>query len=68
MKHFDHINVLGLIGICLNTPDRIPFIVLPYMANGDLSTFLRNKRSGWTSSKMLPVRFETISKCSDIVF
>ena len=68
MKHFDHINVLGLIGICLNTPDHIPYIVLPYMANGDLRTFLRNKRSGWTSSKMPPVRFETISKCSDSVF
>ena len=51
MKHFDHINVLGLIGICLNTPDHIPYIVLPYMANGDLRTFLRNKRSGWTSMK-----------------
>lgn len=54
MKHFDHPNVLGLIGICLNTADRVPYIVLQYMANGDLRTFLKNKRAGRTSVKELP--------------
>ena len=54
MKHFDHPNVLGLIGICLNTPDRVPYIVLQYMANGDLRTFLKNKRAGRTSVNQLP--------------
>ena len=54
MKHFDHPNVLGLIGICLNTPDCVPYIVLQYMANGDLRTFLKNKRAGRTSVNQLP--------------
>ena len=54
MRHFDHPNVLGLIGICLNTPDRVPYIVLQYMANADLQTFLKNKRAGQSSVKQLP--------------
>ena len=64
MKHFDHPNVLGLIGICLNTPDRVPYIVLQYMANGDLRTFLKNKRAGRTSVKELP-KVREMGRCTD---
>ena len=44
MLDFDHPNVMRLVGVCFDTKDKLPLIVLPYMANGDLKTFLRGKR------------------------
>jgi len=44
MKNFDHPNVLKVLGISLETEDGVPFILLPYMANGDLKNFLKSKR------------------------
>ena len=42
MKDFDHQNVLLLIGVTLQN-DRVPLIILPYMAKGDLKSFVSNK-------------------------
>lgn len=44
MLGFDHPNVLKLLGVCFDTDDNLPLIVLPYMANGDLRSFLMSKR------------------------
>ena len=44
MNTFHHPHVLGLIGISLNNCFRSPYLVLPFMENGDLRTFLKNKR------------------------
>ena len=44
MKDFKHPNVLGLTGICFDTPDGIPYIILPYMENGSLKDYLKPKR------------------------
>ncbi len=41
MKEFDHSNVLKLRGICFGEDD-LPMILLPYMANGDLLSYLRD--------------------------
>ncbi len=49
MHSFDHPNVLGLIGISLDK-NSSPYIILPYMENGDLRTFLKNKREVATKS------------------
>ena len=40
MKDFDHANVLGLVGICCGN-GQMPQIVVPYMAGGDLLTYIR---------------------------
>lgn len=44
MKHFDHPNVLGLIGVCLDAGPA-PYVVMPYMANGSLLQYLKKERS-----------------------
>ena len=44
MKSFRHPNVVGLIAMCLDSPDGIPRMVLPYMANGNLKKFLQRSR------------------------
>ena len=44
MLDFDHPNVMRLVGVCFDSEDGLPLIILPYMANGDLKTFLRLKR------------------------
>ena len=49
MCSFHHPHVMGTVGICLDTLQS-PYLLLPYMANGDLRTFLRNKRDTTNSS------------------
>ena len=45
MKKIEHPNVLDLLGICFNIEESIPYVILPFMANGDLKTYLYNKRT-----------------------
>lgn len=52
MMDFDHFNILRLIGVCFDTRSNLPAIVLPYMAKGDLRTFLRAKRAAMMSSNV----------------
>ena len=54
MKDFHHPNVLGLTGVCFDTPDGVPFIILPLMANGSLKDYLRSKRTHVTNVDTLP--------------
>ena len=49
MKKVDHVNVLGLLGVCFE--NGLPYIILPFMSNGDLKTFLYSKRT--TSGSVL---------------
>ena len=43
MKDFQHRNVMGLLGVCLDAGPA-PYLVLPYMANGDLLSYLKAHR------------------------
>ena len=43
MKHFDHQNILSLIGVCIEARPA-PYIIMPYMPNGSLLEFLRKER------------------------
>ena len=53
MLGFDHPNVLKLLGVCFDTEDGLPLIVLPFMANGDLKSYLTSKRSVGTSINLM---------------
>ena len=41
---FDHPNVLGLIGVSILREEVIPLMVMPYMQNGDVKSFVQSKR------------------------
>ena len=43
MSKFDHPNVLTLQGVCLDGGPA-PYIIMPFMANGNLLTYLKNNR------------------------
>ena len=44
MQDFDHPNILKLTGVCLDGGPA-PYIIMPYMVNGDLLSFLKKKRA-----------------------
>ena len=44
MKDFNHPNVLGLTGVCFDTPDGYPYLILPFMVNGSLKEYLKKQR------------------------
>ncbi|XP_070535367.1 hepatocyte growth factor receptor-like [Ptychodera flava] len=52
MKDFDHPNVLSLIGVCMQR-DGLPLIVLPYMKNGDLKSFITTQSREFTLKDLL---------------
>ena len=43
MRKFKHPHVMGLIGVCLDAGPA-PYIVMPYMANGSLLSYLKRER------------------------
>lgn len=48
LRGHDCINIMSTIGVCF--PDNsLPVIVLPYMANGDLKSFLRDLTNEYVS-------------------
>ena len=44
MINLNHPNVLTLSGVCMDR-GPVPYIVLPYMANGSLLNYLKKKRT-----------------------
>ncbi|XP_033644028.1 hepatocyte growth factor receptor-like isoform X1 [Asterias rubens] len=52
MKDFKHPHVLQLIGVCINK-NNLPLVVLPYMKNGDLLTFVRDPTKDLTARDLL---------------
>ncbi|XP_065910248.1 tyrosine-protein kinase Mer-like isoform X3 [Dysidea avara] len=55
MKNFKHPNVLSVFGVCLETSDGVPFIVLPYMPNGDLRNYLKSRRRDESNVEQFPI-------------
>ena len=54
MKNFDHPNVLHILGVGLDPDNGLPFIVLPFMVNGNLQMYLKSKRTKATNVDQLP--------------
>ena len=46
MKKLNHPNILPIIGLCLecNHESQLPFMLLPFMINGDLKSYLKKQR------------------------
>lgn len=44
MKSFKHPNIVQLLGMCLDSPDGVPLMVLPFIANGNLKIYLQQSR------------------------
>jgi len=42
MKNFNHPHVLSLLGLCLGYKKE-PMVILPFMANGDLRSYVKDK-------------------------
>ena len=43
-KRFNHPNVLNLIGVSYVKEEGIPLMILPFMHNGDVKSFVKSKR------------------------
>ena len=47
MMNFDHVNVLNLLGVCVDTGSA-PYIVMPLMSHGSLLSYLKRERHNLT--------------------
>ena len=56
MKKLNHPNVLPILGVYLESKNEseLPFMVLPFMVNGDLKSYLKQKRKKLTCVDQLP--------------
>ena len=43
-KRFNHPNILGLTGVSYIEGEGIPLMILPFMHNGDVKSFVKSKR------------------------
>ena len=51
MKGFQHRNVMTMSGLVLR--DNRPFVILPFMKNGDLRTFVSDHKKVYSSHIMI---------------
>ena len=63
MKHFDHQNILRLIGVCTEAKPA-PYIVMPYMPNGSLLEFLRKERPSLLLKTSVDVEDNIVSRAA----
>ena len=43
-KRFNHPNILNLIGVSYKEGEAVPLMILPFMHNGDVQSFVQSKR------------------------
>eukprot|EP00731_Ephydatia_muelleri_P006626 Em0003g874a len=69
MKAFKHPNVVELIGMCLDSPDGFPLMILPLYPNGNLKAYLQKSRGVSRTVTRMPAGLSTsilITMCLDI--
>lgn len=56
MMKLNHPNVLPVLGVCLESSHEsgFPFMLLPFMVNGDLKSYLKKKRKATGCVDQLP--------------
>ena len=54
MKTFKHPNVVELIGMCLDSPNGYPLMILPLFPNENLKTYLQKSRGFSPNVDRLP--------------
>ena len=71
MMSFDNLNVLSLIGVCIDMGPA-PYIVMPFMSKGSLLSYLKKERPNLTVADtsdedvILDVRKKLISICLQV--
>ena len=67
MKAFHHLNVLPLLGVCIDyDDDDVLKIVIPFMAHGDLRTFLKESRVSPNNTHEYPKVNAPSQQCTNI--
>ena len=64
MKDFHHPHILGLLGVCFDAPDGSPYIVLPFMANGSVKNYLKEKRAHVLDVNSIPMVYTYNLTCT----
>ena len=41
---FNHPNVLSIIGVSINPEDNMPLMIMPFMHNGSVQSYVKSKR------------------------
>ena len=59
MKLFQHPNVMNLLGVCLDAGPA-PYLILPYMANGNLLSYLKNNRDSFILTENCAMNTEVV--------
>ena len=54
IKCLKHPDIVQLIGLCLDTPDGLPMMILPLFSDGNLKIFLQKCRGFSPILDMLP--------------
>ena len=67
MKNFHHLHVMTLKGVCLDG-GPVPYIVLPYMANGSLLSYLKKERKNLIISRANDSNIEEEEEQSQVSF
>ncbi len=70
MKDFDHCNVLKLKGISFED-DSLPIVILPYMQNGDLLSYIRDADNKLTIEDLINFAIEVAEGrplCEELYF
>lgn len=71
MSNFDDLNVLSLIGVCLDLGPA-PYIIMPFMSRGSLLSYLKKERPNLTVADtseediILNVRKQLLSICLQV--
>ena len=59
MKSFEHPNVMNLMGVCLDAGPA-PYLILPYMENGNLLSYLKNNRESLVLTENCTLNAEVV--------